>query len=75
MPSPLPKYHAPKEVDTIMNHRLVDKTKILAAVSGGVWIDSAGVLEKRVEPIEKLDYHRERMPEEIAAGEWWWDLE
>lgn len=72
---PLPTYHAPKEVDTIMNHRLVDKKKILAAVSGGVWIDSAGVLQKRCEPTEKLDYHRERMPEEIAAGEWWWDLE
>ncbi|MGI9457863.1 MAG: DUF1598 domain-containing protein [Aeoliella sp.] len=76
---PLPKYRAPKEVDTILNHRVVNKTKILAAVSGGVWIDSGGVLKSVAaaskEQIEKLDYHRERMPVDVKSGDWWWDLE
>ena len=72
---PLPKYFAPREVDTILNHRLVDKTKVLAAVSGGVWVDSQGVLAQHVEPSEKLDYHRNQAPPELTAGQWWWDLE
>ncbi|WP_425400841.1 DUF1598 domain-containing protein [Aeoliella sp.] len=72
---PLPNYFAPREVDTIANHRVVKKTKILAAVSGGVWVDSHGVLAKHTTPSEKLDYHRNQAPPELAAGEWWWDLE
>lgn len=72
---PLPEYHAPKEVDTILSHRVVGGTKILAAVSGGVWMDTREVLETPLEASEKVDYHRERLPVDLAAGEWWWDLE
>lgn len=72
---PLPDYVTPREVDTILNHRVIDKTKILAAVSGGVWIDSQGVLAKSTEPSEKLDYHRQHEPVDVPVGEWWWDLE
>ena len=72
---PLPKYNAPKEVDTIMNHRVVDKTKILAAVSGGVWIDSQGVLQTSAAATDKLDYYYEQKPAQLPPGTWWWDLE
>lgn len=73
---PLPNYRAPKEVETIANHTVVDKTNIIAAVSGGVWIDSAGVLrEADTKPSEKLQYHRNRQPLEPTAVGWWWDLE
>lgn len=71
----LPEYIQPREVDTILNHRVIDETKVLAAVSGGVWIDSRGVLARRVEPSEKLDYHHRQEQVEIEPGEWWWDLE
>lgn len=72
---PLPNYFPPREVDTILNHRMVKKTKILAAASGGVWVDSQGVLAQHTQPSEKLDYHRNQAPPELTAGEWWWDLE
>ncbi len=72
---PLPEYHAPQEVDTIANHKMMEEGKILAAVSGGVWIDSQRVLTQQAEPTEQLDYHRERLPDELNSGKWWWDLE
>jgi len=73
---PLPNYRAPKEVDTILNHTVIDKTKIIAAVSGGVWIDSKGVLLRtESQPSEKLEYHRNREPLEATESGWWWDLE
>ena len=72
---PLPKHRTPKEVDTIVNHRMAGRGEILAAASGGVWVDSQGVLARRTEPSVKLDYHRDRLPDDLASGEWWWDLE
>ena len=72
---PLPTYHPPKTVETIANHRLKGEGQILAAVSGGVWIDSQGVLAKRANASDKLDYHRQRQPDDLPAGTWWWDLE
>ncbi|QDU57888.1 DUF1598 domain-containing protein [Aeoliella mucimassa] len=72
---PLPKYNPPKEVDSLLNHRLVDDTKILAAVSGGVWFDSQGVLRSEVSPSEKLDYYHRQKPAHVEPGTWWWDLE
>lgn len=72
---PLPKHRTPREVDTIISHRLAGKGKILAAASGGVWIDSQGVLTKRAAPSDEVEYHRERIPTDLAQGVWWWDLE
>lgn len=70
----LPQYTAPKEVDTIINHRMLGEKKILAAVSGGVWINSQGVLAASPPATDKPDYYREPPPKDMPAGAWWWDL-
>src|SRR5690606_26386975 len=74
---PLPRYRVPAETETIMAHRLAGKGQIVAAASGGVYIDAPEVLKRTEEAAAeaRLDYHRERKPEKLEAGEWWWDLE
>ena len=50
---------------------------IRTVLSGGVYIDAPHVVKKTevASPDARLDYHRERRPENLAAGMWWWDLE
>lgn len=70
----LPEYTAPKEVDTIINHRMLSEKQILAAVSGGVWMDSQGVLAADPPAADAVDYHREAPPNDLPPGTWWWNL-
>ena len=70
----LPVYTAAKEVDTIINHRLKGEREILAAVSGGVWMDNRAVLAKIPADSGNADYYREQPPKNLPAGTWWWDL-
>lgn len=74
---PLPGYRTPKETNTIAAHRVVKQTQIVAAVSGGVYIDAPQLLKDRRRPDQtgKIDYHRDRQPDHLANGQWWWDLE
>ncbi len=73
----LPQYRAPREVDTIANHASTGRNRFTAVVSGGVWIDTEGVLQKseQVAPSVDLDYTRREVPSELEAGVWWWDAE
>jgi hypothetical protein len=70
----LPALAVPKEVETVINHRVIKRRQIIAGISGGVWIDSAKTL--KVEPVAEaeaktLEKTRERS---IAPAErWWWD--
>jgi len=69
---------APQWVDSVMNHRVVNKVHVLVGVSGGVRADPWSVVKP-----EKLDttheagltngrrYSGEQRPAERAA--WWWD--
>ena len=56
---------APKLVDSVMNHRMVNKFNILVGVSGGVSCDPAKLVEPKA--IE-LDYGRLREEERAASG-------
>ncbi len=73
----LPRYRTPTETETIMAHKVAGKSRIVAAASGGVLIDGGKVIESDVEGSDRarLDYHRERQPDNLASGVWWWDLE
>jgi hypothetical protein len=68
---------APKRVDTVINHRMVNQTTILAAVSGGVRVDPAGLVKKTA--IQTDDYgllSGQRTAAKPAAQPrdvWWWD--
>jgi len=73
----LPKNNVPREVDTVINHRIVNERTILAGVSGGVMVepsdaikqarakDSAGTAIERPAPA----------PKTLAAEAWWWDAQ
>lgn len=68
---------APQEVDSVINHRVVNRVHILAAVSGGVNVDCRSLV--KAEAIEQdrqgaLGSERVRSaPERVAHASWWWD--
>jgi hypothetical protein len=73
----LPSYRVPREVDSIVNHASTGKNRFTVVASGGVWIDTAGVLNagERVAASSDLDYTRRDVPAELEQGAWWWDAE
>ena len=74
----LPRYRRASQTETIMAHKLVDKSRFVAAASGGVYFDGARVLSTQPqagEDTQRLDYYRDRQPDKLANGVWWWDLE
>jgi len=69
-------HDAPAAVDSVMNHRVVNKVHILVGVSGGVSVDP----NKLVQPEEmKIDYgvlQGQRgafKPKTAAPDLWWWE--
>ena len=75
---PVPLAIAPREVATIMNHRMLDRRSFVAGVSGGVTVRSAQLLQQedfvKTNDQRQWSRHRERhMAPTIAEGPWWWD--
>jgi hypothetical protein len=64
----LPQLGVPREVETVVNHRVINRRHIIAGISGGVWIDSAKSL--KVEQVGKIDAE---FDESKAVDRWWWD--
>jgi len=69
---------APRWVDSVMNHRIVNKTQILVGVSGGVSANPwkfAQPETRQVDEQGKLtrlrNYHGGKAP--LEAERWWWD--
>ena len=67
---PTPRLRTAREVDTLATSRIVNRTQVLAAVSGGVWIDPKEVLaeDSATGPAPR----RATAPDSDASG-WWWD--
>jgi hypothetical protein len=69
--------HAPASVETVINHRMVNKTQILAAASGGVDINPAKALSGsgiRIERTNRLESEYLRgAPTVDDRDVWWWD--
>ena len=68
---------APKSVETVMNHRVVNRVNILAVVSGGVTVNCRSlVAPKAIETDRQGELgseHQRSAPEKEAADRWWWD--
>jgi hypothetical protein len=69
--------HAPREVETIINHRVIGGKQIVAGISGGVAVDTRSLTAKGA--ILTDDYgllaaeHANHAPQKVAARAWWWD--
>ena len=77
---PLPQYMPAKHVETVVNHRVVNRRRFVAGVSGGVWSDPRSVLKERQEPTERTGYgpmgeQPVTLPEMIPSTAWWWDAD
>ena len=69
---------APKEVDTVMNHRVVNEKHIIVGVSGGVRVDPWPVVAKKAMTVDsygKLKAERTTgaAPTDLDVERWWWD--
>ena len=71
----LSKGQRPKEVPSIVNHRVINRKHVIVGVSGGVTVNVAQhVREPRlVRDASKLKYVKDRAVQELEPGTWWWD--
>ena len=69
--------HAPQMVDTVVNHRVINRVQIVAGVSGGVHVDPHPYLKAdviRQQSNSELQYQRDRAaPGSVTIDDWWWD--
>lgn len=67
----------PREVDSVISHRVIRETTILAGVSGGVRIEPWRYLRpaaRRVDRYGRLPADRRTArPQGLDSGVWWWD--
>lgn len=66
---PLPKAVVMRNVETVVNHRVIQRRHIIAGVSGGVWLDPDNHVEVKAHPVPAQRPGRG----ETSAGHWWWD--
>jgi hypothetical protein len=68
---------APKQVESIINHRVLSGNRIVAGVSGGVTVDARQLAAKSA--VKTDDYgllqteRRQSTPKSLAPRAWWWD--
>ena len=67
---------APKTVDTVINHRVIDGATIVVGVSGGVRVDPNALVSQRA--IQDRDDGALKAQRTGAVpggdiGRWWWD--
>jgi hypothetical protein len=71
----LPQLAVPRQVETVVNHRVVNRRQIIAGVSGGVMVAPSDVLgsARAYDNAAELAKDRQAAPAEMVAGNWWWD--
>lgn len=71
----LPRVAVPREVETVVNHRVINRRHILAGISGGVLVDSRKALEIRAANVSdtKAPAPLRAVPDDAAQDMWWWD--
>ncbi len=69
---PLPALRIPGEVQTVVNHRMINRRQIIAGISGGVWVDSRRTLNLEsadTGPLQSVSLRKQPAPADL----WWWD--
>ena len=68
---------APKQVESVINHRLVNRKHLVVGVSGGVSVDTHSLVQSAA---MKTDTYRllsvtrtDALPPELPLQAWWWD--
>jgi hypothetical protein len=72
----LPQAPAPRKVQTVINHRVINRRHIVAGVSGGVIVAPGDLLKdpRSVTADDKLTNSKRTPPgDDAAVGVWWWD--
>jgi hypothetical protein len=71
----LPHGPVPREVDSVINHRIMrGGRQIVAGVSGGVMVATGDVMNSRsVDQTGTLARERRDAPAGLDAAAWWWD--
>ncbi|HET6883095.1 MAG TPA: DUF1598 domain-containing protein [Pirellulales bacterium] len=68
---------APQEVETVINHRVVNRTTILAQISGGVNVNCRSLVSPDTIVTDRkgqLGSEQQRSaPGKLSASAWWWD--
>jgi hypothetical protein len=71
----LPQGNVPREVDTVINHRVINQRLVIAGVSGGVVVAPGDVLRnaRSNDSTGKSIERGPAAPRDLGAGIWWWD--
>jgi hypothetical protein len=72
----LPARAVPRQVETVINHRVINQRHVVAGVSGGVMIAAKEVLQnsRKSDDQGRLASNRSTArSENLANGVWWWD--
>jgi hypothetical protein len=83
----LPRVAAPRSVETVINHKVIGGRKIIAGISGGVWVDggksltvadaqstaSGNLANVRKTPVALAKPEPDRKAEKAQEIVWWWD--
>jgi hypothetical protein len=73
----LPQVPVPRQVETVVNHRVINRRHIVAGVSGGVMVATGDVLKevRRTDGAARLVSAKrgEAIGAKGADGTWWWD--
>lgn len=71
----LPQGNVPREVDTVINHRVINQRLVIAGVSGGVMVAPSDVLKsaRANESAGITAATGEPVPKDLGANAWWWD--
>jgi hypothetical protein len=68
---------APREVESVINHRVIGGKHVVAAVSGGVRVDTHGLAAREAVKTDTYGLlsgeRRASLPQNLPRRSWWWD--
>jgi hypothetical protein len=68
---------APRQVETVINHRVINKVHVVAGVSGGVTVDPRDLVNRKSIKVDRdgrLNKERNSgKPVDLPKNRWWWD--
>lgn len=72
---PLPSYEPARSVQTVVNHKVVNRRRFVAGVSGGVWAAPRRLLQQREQLTVSEIPNVTGRAEQTTPQQWWWDIE